>query len=107
MSYQSLSPQDAHQALQADAKLKVLDVRTEPEYQMHHIAGAHLLPVQDLEARYQELDQEAGYIVTCEHGIRSVTACEFLTAMGFKNLINLVGGMAQWVEERLPAETNP
>ena len=103
MSYQSLSPQNAHQALQTDTELKVLDVRTEPEYQMHRIAGAQLLPVQELEARYQELDREVGYIVTCEHGMRSVAACEFLTAMGFKNLTNLVGGMAQWVGEGLPA----
>ena len=104
MSYQNLAPAEARDAMQQNPAIKVLDVRTEPEYQMHRIAGAFLLPVDEIEARHCELDTEATYLVTCEHGIRSVATCEFLTAMGFVNLINLVGGMAQWVGEGLPAE---
>ena len=104
MTYQNLEPAAAHRTMQDNSKIKVLDVRTEPEYQMHRIAGALLLPVQDIETRHGELDPETTYLVTCEHGMRSVAACEFLTATGFKNLINLVGGMAQWVGEELPVE---
>ncbi len=106
MSYQNLPPTDALDAIQKDPAIKVLDVRTEPEYRMHRIAGAFLLPVDEIEARHGELDPEAVYLVTCEHGVRSVATCEFLTAMGFQNLINLVGGMAQWVGEGLPAESS-
>jgi rhodanese-related sulfurtransferase len=104
MSYQNLPPTDAHDALQKDPAIKVLDVRTEPEYRMHRIAGAFLLPVHEIEVRHQELDPEVTYLVACEHGMRSVATCEFLTAMGFQKLINLVGGMAQWLGEGLPAE---
>jgi len=104
MTYQNLPPAEANNALQNDATIKVLDVRTLPEYQMHRIAGAILLPVDEIEARHPELDPEATYLVTCEHGMRSVATCEYLTAMGYQNLINLVGGMAQWVGEGLPAD---
>ncbi len=104
MSYQNLLPTQAQQALQENPDIKVLDVRTLPEHQMHRIAGAMLLPVEEIEARHGELDPNTTYLVTCEHGMRSVATCEFLTAMGFGNLINLVGGMAQWVGEGLPAE---
>ncbi len=104
MSYQNLEPAAAHRTLQDNAHIKVLDVRSEPEYQMHRIAGALLLPVQDIEARHSELDPETTYLVTCEHGMRSVAACEFLTATGFKNLINLVGRMAHWDGDELPVE---
>ena len=104
MSYQNLPPAAAHETLQKNSAIKVLDVRTEPEYQIHRIPGALLLPVDEIERRHGELDPETTYLVTCEHGIRSVATCEFLTAMGFLNLINLVGGMAQWVGEGLPSE---
>ena len=104
MSYQNLPPTDAHNAMHKNPEIKVLDVRTTPEYQMHRIAGAMLLPVEEIEARHGELDPNTTYLVTCEHGMRSVATCEFLTSMGFGNLINLVGGMAQWIGDGLPAE---
>jgi rhodanese-related sulfurtransferase len=104
MRYQNLRPAAAHEALQRNPAIKVLDVRTEPEHRMHRIAGAFLLPVHEIEARHGELDREATYLVICEHGIRSAATCEFLAAMGFRNLINLVGGMAQWNGNGLPAE---
>ncbi len=104
MSYQNLPPTEARDAIQQNPAIQVLDVRTAPEYQMHRIAGAMLLPVEEIEARHGELDPDTIYLVTCEHGMRSVATCEFLAAMGFQNLINLVGGMAQWVGEGLPAD---
>ena len=104
MSYQNLSPIQAQEALQKNPDIKVLDVRTVPEFEMHRITGAMLVPVEEIEARHAELDANTTYLVTCEHGMRSVATCEFLTSMGFLNLINLVGGMAQWIGEGLPAE---
>lgn len=104
MTYQNLPPTEAHDVLQKNPAIQVLDVRTVPEYQMHRIAGSMLLPVHEIEARHEELDPETTYLVACEHGMRSVAACEFLAAVGFQNLINLVGGMAQWIGEGLPAE---
>ncbi len=104
MSYNNLHPSEAHEALQKNPAIRVLDVRTEPEYRMHRIPGAFLLPVDEIERRHGELDRETTYLVTCEHGMRSIATCEFLAAMGFSNLINLVGGMAQWIGEGLPAE---
>lgn len=104
MSYQNISPSDAHDILQENSAIQILDVRTPPEYEMYRIAGAMLLPIDQIEARHHELDPEATYLVTCEHGMRSVATCEFLMALGFRNLINLVGGMAQWMGEGLPAE---
>ena len=104
MSYQDLTPVQAQEALQKNPNIKVLDVRTVPEFEMHRIAGATLLPVEEIDARHGELDPNTTYLVACEHGMRSVATCEFLAGLGFGNLINLVGGMAQWVGEGLPAE---
>ena len=44
------------------------------------------------------------WLVTCEHGMRSVATCEFLESLGFKDLRNVQGGMARWVGENLPLD---
>ncbi|MBZ0154548.1 MAG: rhodanese-like domain-containing protein [Planctomycetes bacterium] len=104
MKYRDLSPADAHQELQQDPKLRVLDVRTAPEYQSHRLAAATLIPVQELERRLAELDRDASWLVHCEHGRRSLWACEILTQAGFTKVANLKGGIAFWAGCGLPIE---
>lgn len=72
----------------------VLDVRYEHEYNQHHIPGAKLVPLPMLAERYRELDPAATTLVVCEHGMRSLQACGFLSRVGFKKLYNLIGGMS-------------
>ena len=105
MKYRDLSPADAHQELQQDPKLRVLDVRTAPEYQSHRLAAATLIPVQELQQRLAELDRDASWLVHCEHGRRSLFACELLAQAGFGKLANLRGGLAYWAGSGLPLET--
>lgn len=102
MSYRDLSPADAHAEIDSDSELRVLDVRTEPEFGAYHIEGATLLPIQELQMRLDELDKDAKYVVYCEHGMRSAAACEFLAEQGFGDLRNVLGGMAAWVGAGLP-----
>ncbi|MDA0373552.1 MAG: rhodanese-like domain-containing protein [Planctomycetota bacterium] len=102
MDYADLSPAEAKQAIVDDPEMIVLDVRTEPEHRMHRIDGAILVPVQELPQRIGELDPARRYVVTCEHGVRSRMACSLLVQSGFRDLRNVVGGMARWVGEGLP-----
>jgi len=104
MSWTDLSPQEAQQALRDDPDLIALDVRTPPEHLRHRLPASVLLPVQELQARVDELDPDARYLVICEHGVRSVAACGFLAERGFANLSNLRGGMAHWIGEGLEVE---
>ena len=102
MDYADLSPAEAKQAIVDDPEMIVLDVRTEPEHRMHRIDGAILVPVQELPQRIGGLDPARRYVVTCEHGVRSRMACSLLVQSGFRDLRNVVGGMARWVGEGLP-----
>ncbi|MFO1051541.1 MAG: rhodanese-like domain-containing protein [Planctomycetota bacterium] len=102
MSYPHLSPAEGQAALKADPELIVLDVRTPMEFAMHRIEGAVLLPIQELQMRLLELDRGARYLVTCEHGVRSRMACDYLHGLGFASLRNLTGGMANWIAAGLP-----
>ena len=104
MEYQDLTAEEAERRIDAEPDLVVLDVRTEPEFTSHRIKQAVLLPVQELAERLGELDASKPHLVVCEHGIRSVAACEFLAHNGFSDLANLRGGMARWLGAGRPAQ---
>ena len=41
-------------------------------------------------------------IVPCQTGARSAPACKKLYKLGFHNVINLIGGMQAWEDQKLP-----
>ncbi|MBR6951731.1 MAG: FAD-dependent oxidoreductase [Oscillospiraceae bacterium] len=79
-------------ALLADKGTVVLDVRTQEEWDEGHVEGAVLLPVDELRARYAELDPKKTYAVYCGVGYRAYNACLFLKAKGYR-VMNVSGGM--------------
>ena len=101
--YESISAVEA-QGLIALGGCLIFDVRTAPEFFAHRIEGARLLPIQELNVRHGEIprDSEAKLLIVCEHGIRSVTTCEVLGESGWRNLVNVAGGMAGWMAAGLP-----
>jgi rhodanese-related sulfurtransferase len=56
----------------------VLDVRTDREYKNGAIKGSKHIPLQELHARYTELDTTKSYVVVCQSGVRSAKATKFL-----------------------------
>ena len=78
----------------ASGEVQVLDVRFEYEYRDHHIPEATLIPLPKLPAHYEKLDPGKPTLVVCEHGMRSIQACSFLSGKGFKTLYNVMGGMS-------------
>ena len=105
VKYRDLDPADAQAELQRDPTLQVLDVRTAQEHASHRLPNAVLVPVQELQQRLGELDKDANWLVHCEHGRRSLFACELLAQAGFGKLANLRGGLAYWAGSGLPLET--
>ncbi|MEY4479705.1 MAG: hypothetical protein RLZZ267_383 [Bacillota bacterium] len=82
-----------------DGGMTVLDVRTPEEYAEGHIKEAKLLPLQELEARLDELDKDTPYVLICRSGNRSGQAQEILKAAGFVKTYNTLGGMNEWPYE--------
>jgi molybdopterin/thiamine biosynthesis adenylyltransferase/rhodanese-related sulfurtransferase len=80
----------------------VLDVREPHEYQIVNMGG-HLIPLNDLPRRVNELDSSREIVVHCHHGPRSARAVEFLQEMGFRKVKNLVGGIDQWAVQVDPS----
>lgn len=90
------------EALVARGDALVLDVRTAGEFaDLGHIADAWLLPVDLIAAGPAVLPSDGRtVIVCCEHGVRSVTAAQWLVAAGCSKIVNMAGGMSQWTGPR-------
>ena len=79
----------------------VLDVREDYEFEAGHIAGATHIPLDQLMARYGEIDPDREVTVVCRTGGRSERATAWLNANGFE-AVNLSGGMGAWMDADRP-----
>ncbi|MGE3511677.1 MAG: molybdopterin-synthase adenylyltransferase MoeB [Vicinamibacterales bacterium] len=92
------------QRLDQGERLRIVDVREPNEFQINRIPGAELIPLGELPRRYAELDAEEELIVLCKMGGRSAKAADFLRTVGFKRVLNLRGGILDWVDKVDPSQ---
>ncbi|MGG7621697.1 sulfurtransferase TusA family protein [Bacillus coreaensis] len=82
--------------LEANENMMVLDVRETAEYAFNHIPNAISIPLGELEARMNELNQDQTIYIVCRTGNRSDLAAQKLAENGFSNVLNVIPGMSQW-----------
>jgi len=75
---------------------RVLDVRTDEEWRLGHIAGAVHIPLSLLIKQGLELDRETHISVVCAAGYRSNIAGSHLKFLGFTHVYSVIGGMNAW-----------
>lgn len=68
--------------------LEIVDVRDPQEYEAVHIRGSRLIPLNELSARFQEIDFEKKVVFVCRSGRRSQLVASMVAATGHdvKNL---------------------
>ena len=93
-----ISVEELKRRLDAKEDVFILDVREPHEYQICNLSG-HLVPLNDLPKRINELDPDQEIVVHCKMGGRSAQAVEFLHKSGFTKAKNLTGGIAAWSEK--------
>jgi adenylyltransferase/sulfurtransferase len=83
----------------------LLDVREPFEWNIINLGdyGARMIPLKELVGREAELDPSQELIVYCRSGSRSARAAEHLRTQGFRNVLNLKGGVRAWAEEVDPS----
>lgn len=88
----------------SEKEVQLVDARTPEEFQEKHIANAINANIlaDDFEQRVAPLDKNKPVLVYCKSGVRSANAAAKLKAMGFTNIIDLDGGITQWVAEGKP-----
>jgi len=92
------------QRLDRGDALKIVDVREPNEYQINRIPGSQLIPLGDVPKRYEELNKNDEIVVHCKMGGRSAKAADFLRSVGFTKVLNLKGGILDWVEKVDPSQ---
>lgn len=98
---QTITVDALKEILDAGEKINLVDVREPHEHEAFNIGGI-LLPlgkVQGLETDdIDDLKNETVYVY-CRSGNRSGQACLMLEPYGFKDIVNVSGGMLAWQEK--------
>ncbi len=85
-------------------QLTIVDVREPHEYEINRIKGSTLIPLGDIPKRYVELDPSDEIVVQCKVGGRSAKAADFLRSKGFTKVLNLTGGILDWIDKVDPSQ---
>lgn len=78
---------------------QILDTREWEEYQVSHIPGGKWVGYDDFQPERVEklgLDKEKPVLLYCSVGYRSEKIGEKMKEMGYKNVLNLYGGIFEW-----------
>lgn len=82
----------------------LLDLREAKEYEGGSLPNAVHIPLSQLKERAGELGKLTGrpVVAYCERGQRTRAAVGTLTALGFRDMYHLAGGIRAWKEAGLP-----
>jgi len=91
----SISPSELATAINQEEPLTLIDVREPFEHELYNIGG-ELIPLAQLLDDTGRIPSEGKVVLYCQKGIRSALAIQRLEQRGFKNLVNLTGGLDAW-----------
>ncbi|WP_019591103.1 MBL fold metallo-hydrolase [Thioalkalivibrio sp. ALE20] len=80
----------------ARGEARLVDVRTPAEYAAGHVDAAVHRPVAETREGVPGVDPEEPVAVVCGSGYRSTVAASILQRLGYRHVMNVVGGMGAW-----------
>jgi len=101
-----ITVKEAHQLIQKNPDLELIDVREESEFSAGHLPGAKNLSKGIIERDIEKAvpNNRKTLLLYCGGGFRSALASVNLKKMGYENVISMDGGYTGWVEAGLPTE---
>jgi molybdopterin/thiamine biosynthesis adenylyltransferase/rhodanese-related sulfurtransferase len=99
-----VTPREVKAMLDGGEQFLFIDCRLPNEYQITHIEGTKLIPLQHLTQRFEELRPHADekIIVHCKSGGRSMNFTQALRQSGFKDVKSMAGGISLWNKDINP-----
>lgn len=85
-----------------EGKINLVDVRKPGEYDAEHVEDATHFPLDYINEHINDLDKDKTYYLHCKGGYRSMVALSIMKKAGYKNLINVAGGMDAILESDIP-----
>ena len=81
-----------------------MDVRSSEEFdgELGHLEGSHLIPLDELRDRTNEIPKDKPVVAVCQSGKRSGMATQILLQAGFDRVANVPGGLIHWSRLALP-----
>jgi rhodanese-related sulfurtransferase len=95
---------ELRERLDAEPRPYLLDVREPWEFVAGHVPGAQLIPLGELERRVSEIPRDRPVFAICHSGHRSLAAAGYLLAAGYRDVVNVDGGTAAWMERGYPLD---
>lgn len=100
--YRDITPAATHEAA---GRVRLIDVREPSELAAEGlIRGSENVPLALVEAKAPGWNKEEEIVLICRSGRRSAVAAELLAGMGFRRVMNMVGGMLAYTAAGLPVE---
>ncbi len=92
--------------IQANAGVRLIDVREDNEWEAAHAVGAEHLGKGIIERDIETTlpDKSTELILYCGGGYRSALAADVLQQMGYTNVYSMAGGWKAWKESGAPIE---
>jgi hydroxyacylglutathione hydrolase len=101
-SFQTITALELTEKLSRD-EVTLVDVREPHEWtEDGYIEGAKLIPFAEIPQKTASILQEKPVAATCTVGNRTSIALSLLERAGYKQLINVLGGMDAWTNQKYP-----
>jgi adenylyltransferase/sulfurtransferase len=100
-----IEPAQLAERIARGEKLEIIDVREPYEWQIGHIPGARLVPLDTIPDEIPRLDKNRTIILYCKVGGRSLHAARQLARAGAADVRNLSGGIIRWIDDVDPSMT--
>jgi hydroxyacylglutathione hydrolase len=101
---QQVSVNEVAKLFDAGNSLQFVDVRRFPEYTGGHATETTNIPLDKLPNNFESLSPEVPTYVICQSGYRSSIGTSILENAGFKQIYNVTGGTAAWINAGLETE---
>lgn len=92
----SITVEELKERRESGASFVLLDVREPGEIAASSLSGSLNIPMGQVERRLRELPKDREIVVMCRSGGRSAHVTATLNKLGYKNAVNLTGGISAW-----------
>ncbi|MBI2304540.1 MAG: rhodanese-like domain-containing protein [Chloroflexi bacterium] len=95
--YSTITAQELQAKMDAGTKMVIVDLREPELYQAGHVPGAKNIPFEEFNQRMNELNPDDDIVLVCHVGGMGDVSGTLLAERGYRQVSNLMGGMAKWV----------
>lgn len=93
-----IQPKQVVELRKQNPKVRLVDVRTEEEWEISRIEGAELL-TQELFDELKRAPKDTAIVFHCHSGHRSLDAAAYFIGHGFTNVKSMTGGILAWSDQ--------